>query len=195
MGGDLGHKALADPVLGDKSLAVTTQSILLCNTSIWNLFLSIFFSPLKIKLIPKVVTESAFGNLHCPEWWLFSSASWSLLPFASLTNDYIDRTLNSTHLWFLMSWNSGEVSVQRWAMRWALHRGALGDLLLPGHPEEGWGDFILLQVPLQGSTGSRAGIFVPRWGIWCGASVPRLRRERHYKSLIIKYKQLPICTC
>lgn len=32
-GGDLGHKALADPVLVDKSLAVTTQSILLGNTS------------------------------------------------------------------------------------------------------------------------------------------------------------------
>lgn len=69
---------------------------------------------------------------------------------------------------------------------------AVGDLLLQEHSEERWGDFSLQEVTLQGSTGKPGRYLHAPGGIWCGAAVPRRRREMHYKSLIIKYKQLPI---
>lgn len=60
--------ALAHTVALDKSLAITTQSTLLFNTYCFEISNFMYFLLFKknMKLNHEVVTECAFGNLHCP---------------------------------------------------------------------------------------------------------------------------------
>lgn len=147
LGKDLGHMVLADPVVVDRSLIVTTRIILFCNTYCFGISAFSYF-------LLSFKNKSTSRGGHCMCFWKPLLLSWMVFiprglwmppPFC-FSNKWLHWLYSEQRcLWFPASWSRREISVAGGVWR-VPHMAAVGDFLPQEHSEAGLGDFSLLGV-------------------------------------------------